>query len=131
MFKMKKYIDERNTVEKLDKMNNFFVKKLLENSKEFPNRVAIKYKDNSVSYGELEVITNKMVSFLCNRICEEQVPIIIYHTRGIEFIEWMIAILKCNCYYIPMENIYPADRVRKIVSVKKFTYFNYKSLMIK
>lgn len=95
-------------------MNNFIIDKLNYYGKNCRSRIAIKFKNEYITYGELmketDIIAKKIKKRLGN---EEKVPIIIYMERGIEFIKNIIAILKCNCYYVPMEKSFPIERIKR------------------
>ncbi len=45
---------------------------------------------------------------------KSNVPIIIYEPRGIDYIIYIIAVMKCNCYYIPLELNIPIERLQTI-----------------
>lgn len=76
------------------------------------NRIALKYDGDELSYSELENTTN----YIATKIREilkgdRQRAIIIYQKRGIKFVQYMIAVMKCNCYYVPVDSSVPVDRL--------------------
>lgn len=95
-------------------MNNFFLDKLRYNAYIFGDRNAVVFRTEYISYRELDEETTKLADSLRRIISRQQMPIIIYHTRGIEFIKYMIAVIKCNCFYIPLEEVCPVNRVEMI-----------------
>lgn len=94
-------------------MSNF-LRKLRINAEQYSDREAIVFGTQRITYKELEEETDKLAAVLSKRLSGRQVPVIIYHTRGIEFIKMILAVIKCDCFYIPLEEIYPVDRVRTI-----------------
>lgn len=95
-------------------MKNFILKKIKDYSTDV-NRIAIKYENQVLTYKELdiksEVLANKIRKKIGNKA---NCPIVIYQKRGLEFIECIIAIMKCGCYYVPVENTIPIERVKYI-----------------
>ena len=94
-------------------MSNF-LRRLRINAEQYGDREAIVFGTQRITYKELEVETDKLAAALSKRLSGKQVPAIIYYSRGIEFIKIMLAVIKCDCFYIPLEEIYPVDRVRTI-----------------
>lgn len=94
-------------------MSNF-LRRLRINAEQYGDREAIVFGTQRITYKELEVETDKLAAALSKRLSGKQVPVIIYYSRGIEFIKIMLAVIKCDCFYIPLEEIYPVDRVRTI-----------------
>jgi len=77
--------------------------------------VACNFLHESISYNELENKTNILAKKIQLALgFKKQMPVVIYHKRGIEFIEYIIAVLKCGCYYIPLEHNNPIERVKYI-----------------
>lgn len=96
-------------------MVNQILLKIREYSSSQGNLPACRFLEQQICWTELEERTNWIASNLKNRFqIIEQTPIIIYHARGIEFIVYMIAALKCGCFYIPLEHSTPVDRVKNI-----------------
>lgn len=81
----------------------------------FPERNAIQYGNEKVTYKELEQETNYIAKVI-EREMKGKVnePIVIYQQRGIRFVEYMLGIMKCGCYYIPIEDDVPYKRVEYI-----------------
>ena len=91
-------------------MYNLILEKIKENGN--GNKIALKYDEDELTYSELENTTNCIATKIQKILKgEKQQPIIIYQKRGIKFIQYMIAVLKCNCYYVPVEDNVPIERV--------------------
>ena len=83
----------------------------------FTDKVAMSSNKMAITYKELDSITNNMANQL-SRLLDgnRQRPVIIYQKCGIKFIEFILTVHKCNCYYIPLEEGIPVERVRNIVN---------------
>jgi amino acid adenylation domain-containing protein len=96
-------------------MVNRILSKIREHALTRGEQSACRFLDRQFSWSELEDRTNQIASILCRQWkIRRQTPIIIYHTRGIEFLEYMVAVLKCGCFYIPLEHTTPVERVKTI-----------------
>lgn len=100
-------------------MQNHMVNQILSRIREYSLTqgafTACRFLDRQICWAELEEKTNWIASILQSKFqIARQTPIIIYHSRGIEFIEYMVAVLKCSCFYIPLEHSTPVERVKTI-----------------
>lgn len=95
-------------------MKNIIIDRIKELCKSHGDQIAIRYMDQSITYKELERTTSIIASQIRDCVKNINVGIIIYEHRGIEFIKYMIAIIKVRCYYIPIEYNMPIERVRYI-----------------
>jgi len=78
------------------------------------DKIACKFSDDCISYYELERETNIIAYKIHRLLKKKQEPIIIYQKRNPQFVKYMISVLKCGCYYIPLEHNVPAERVKYI-----------------
>ena len=87
---------------------------------EHPERIAIRFKDQSISYGELEALSNKYA----NRISEEltqrntytKQPVIALHLpRSGEAIVWMISVLKSGAAYLILDQSQPIETLQRLI----------------
>ncbi len=94
-----------------------FIAKLKDNAVKLPNEIAISYGEQELTYSELDNITD-MISYNLGAVIKyrRQMPIVIYMERSMEFILAIISILKCGCYYIPIEKPIPEERVKYIIN---------------
>lgn len=95
--------------------NNFFLNKMYKNAEECQNTIAVRYREQSITYYDLNIETELIAKKIKKTIndCSKR-AIIIYQSRGIDFIKYIIAILKCGCYYVPIEDTMPIDRLKYI-----------------
>ena len=96
-------------------MKNQILKRINNYSMKMGNIIACAYLEYKVNYENFDKNTSHLANQIGSLInYKSQVPIIIYHKRNITFIEYMIATLKCGCYYIPLEHNIPLERVKYI-----------------
>ena len=96
-------------------MNNRILKKIRENAKAYPEEIAVRYKNEEVTFKEFEEETNYIAYCLQGYISSRNEPVIIYQPRGVRFIEYMVGIMKCGCCYIPIEDNIPRQRLEYIL----------------
>ncbi len=76
----------------------------------FSDRTAVVFKDDKLTYAEL----NKKADALASRIIEHgggpDVPVVILAERSVEIIVAFIAVLKSGSCFVPIDPSYPADR---------------------
>lgn len=105
---------------------------------------ACRFLSQEISWTELEERTNCMAYIMQSMFyIVKQTPIVIYNARGIVFIEYMLAVLKCGCFYIPLESNTPVERVKiiyddvgagliltdqtELFNCDKYTFFSFES----
>jgi amino acid adenylation domain-containing protein len=77
---------------------------------------AIKFKDQSISYDELNEKVNQLSHYLVNtKGIYEEVVIGIYVDRSPKMIVALLAVLKAGASYIFIDPEYPNERIRKII----------------
>lgn len=104
-------------------MNLNTVNELLENAFfRYPNNIALKYKNESISYKELDEISNKKANYLISKgvKTEDFIGIILEHS--IDLIIDIIAVLKAGAAYIPMEHSFPKNRINYIIGQAPIKY---------
>lgn len=91
--------------------------KLLENfAITIPNNIALRYKENYLSYRDLNYKINKFASFFMSIGISKGDIIPICMDKDINFICSILAIQKLGAAYLPMHPDYPFDRVKFIVN---------------
>ncbi|MCR4943932.1 MAG: amino acid adenylation domain-containing protein, partial [Clostridium sp.] len=84
-------------------------------AKEYSHKIAVTYLDKTITYEELDCITDFVASELIKRkklLNKNNVGILM--DKSIEFIICMIGILKAGMTYIPMSKFYPDGRLKMI-----------------
>jgi amino acid adenylation domain-containing protein len=80
-----------------------------------PHAVALRFRDQSVRYGELDAWANKLANVLRRRGVGPDVLVALYFERSPEMIAAILAVLKAGGAYVPLDPTSPAQRVRDIL----------------
>ena len=88
---------------------------IAERAKEAPDRIAITFAHNSVSYGELEIRSTRLAQRLRLSGVTTEDLIALYVDRSAHMIVAMLAIMKAGAAYIPIDPNFPADRIAWIL----------------
>ena len=88
----------------------------------YPNNIAITHNDKSISYENLNIRSNKLAHALIEKGISNDDTVAIIHERSIEYIVYILAVLKAGGAYIPLEPDLPAERIRKILFDSKPKY---------
>lgn len=88
-----------------------------------PQKTAVKFGDTSISYKELEGKVERYASNIQNLLrsgsCTEQQVIAIALPKSIELYATILAVLKINACYVPIDPEYPEDRIKNILKGSK------------
>jgi len=80
-----------------------------------PGATAIAWKDQRVSYGELEESSNRVANHLRDRGARKGDRVAFCIPKSPEAITAMLGILKADCLYVPIDVDCPAARVGKVL----------------
>ena len=83
-----------------------------EQCRQHPGQAALVMDETSISYDELNVLSDRIAAHLLNSGISNDEIVGICMTRGTEMIIAMLAILKAGGAYLPLDPTYPADRLR-------------------
>ena len=89
---------------------------LSENANKFPERQAVVFNDESITYKELENITDKLANFLVWSGVKRGDRIAIFLNKSISSIVSIIGILKTGASYVPVDPLAPIERLRYIIN---------------
>jgi amino acid adenylation domain-containing protein len=81
-----------------------------------PGAIAMVSKHDSITYGELEDASNRLARLLRSAGCQKGDRVGLLAPKSIPAIVAMIAALKAECVYVPMDTSSPAPRLAKIVA---------------
>lgn len=76
-----------------------------------PDRVAVKFRDRSCSYSELNHMANLLAGRLAQLGVEPETPVAICLERSIEMVVAVLGVLKAGGCYVPIDPGYPQRRV--------------------
>lgn len=118
--------EERNIILKdfndtaLDYPRQYTVVDLLEKqSEECADRIAVAYKDDQITYRELNCKINQVAHRLREIGVGRNDYVGIMSQRGIEMIIGVYAVIKAGGAYIPIDPTYPNERIQYIISNSK------------
>lgn len=84
-------------------------------AKKLPDKIAIKHKSESITYEELNRISNKIAHYLRKKGIDSEQFVAIMLERSIEMAECIMATWKASGAYIPIDVQYPSERIINIV----------------
>ncbi len=90
-----------------------------------PDNIALVFEDQKLTYRELNEKANQLANYLLNQGFHEKLNIGIFTTRSFNSIIGIIAILKLNCTYVPIDPTYPLDRVNHMINSAKINFILY------
>ncbi|MBO2447072.1 non-ribosomal peptide synthetase [Actinomadura barringtoniae] len=76
-----------------------------------PGRVAIVYRDEQLTYGELNARADRLAARLTREGVGVETPVGVFLERSPELIVTFLAILRAGGYYVPLDPAYPAARL--------------------
>lgn len=76
-----------------------------------PDAIALHFKDEQVTYGELNRRANQLAHYLRKRGVGAEVPVGICLERSIEMVVALFGILKAGGAYVPLDPTYPQERL--------------------
>ncbi|CUU48524.1 non-ribosomal peptide synthetase [Clostridium beijerinckii] len=89
--------------------------KIVKQCKETPNLTAILYKDENITYRELDRMSNKIANYLRSQGIKRGSLVGIMVYPGPMMLIGMLGIMKAGAAYVPVDPVYPADRIQYIM----------------
>jgi len=77
-----------------------------------PNAVAAEFEGQTLTYSQLNTKANQLAHYLRQRGVGPDVPVGICMDRSLEMMVGLVAILKAGGGYVPLDPLYPAERLR-------------------
>jgi amino acid adenylation domain-containing protein len=81
-----------------------------------PNKIAVVNRETSLTYQELNAQANQLARFLQQLGVKPGELVGILKDRDINFLISILAILKAGGVYVPIDNTYPAERIKYMLS---------------
>lgn len=92
-----------------------FDKLIFENQNADKNKTAVWGTDGNLSWAELENVVHKIMKLVSDLEVPNSHPIIIYGHKEKIYPAAILALMASNIVYIPIDTIYPAARIEKII----------------
>ncbi|CDZ76857.1 Linear gramicidin synthase subunit D [Legionella massiliensis] len=83
---------------------------------QFAAKIAVKDQGRQLSYCELDKQSNQLANFLIAQKLRPQTLIAVCMERSVDAIISILAILKANCVYLPIDSEYPEARITQILN---------------
>ena len=96
-----------------------------EQVKQTPNNIAVVFQDRHLTYKELNEKANQLSNYLIDNNLNKSNNIGIYTDRNIETIIGILAILKIGKTFVPIDPLYPRDRILHIINSSKLNCILY------
>ncbi|MDC8004726.1 amino acid adenylation domain-containing protein [Aureisphaera galaxeae] len=97
-------------------VNENFIQVFQKQVQENPNTRAVRYKENELSYSELDQVSNRLANYLTSVYDAKKGDLIVIN---LDRTEWLLAsilaIFKMGCAYVPVDPVYPEDRKKYII----------------
>lgn len=88
---------------------------LIETARLFPGSVAVQFENQSLTYEELERLSNQLAHFLSAKGVGPESLVGLCVERSIEMVVGLLGILKAGAAYVPLDPAYPADRIKYVL----------------
>ena len=88
-------------------------------AQQIPDAVAVVYKNEKITYRELNEKSNQLAHYICNQNVSENTLIGVCVSRSIEMIVGVLGVLKSGNAYIPIDPEYPLNRISYIIEDAK------------
>lgn len=86
-----------------------------EQSEKTPDACALKYIDKELTYKEFSQEINNFAYVLQSKGIQPNDGVTLLINRSLEMLIAMFAVLKCGAYYLPVDPLWPSDRVKFIL----------------
>lgn len=103
--------------------DKIFTKLIREKAQKSPNKIAITFRDEEISYSELESKSNQLARLLIQRGVKKGDIIGLCVDRSVEMVISLLGIIKSGAAYLPLDPIYPKDRVEMMVEDAACRFF--------
>lgn len=80
-----------------------------------PNKTALYFEGQKVSYSELNTLSDNLATYLSSFNVNYEDKIAIFLDKSIEMIISILGILKVNCAFLPIDIEYPKERIQYII----------------
>lgn len=88
-------------------------------AKRSPDKLAVSCRDECITYGELDRGTNALARTLTLQGAERGAFIPIFITKSVNAIRAILAVLKSDCAYVPVDTGSPAERLATVLDATR------------
>jgi len=87
-----------------------------EQAERTPDAVAVAFRDQSITYRELDARSNRLARFLLQQGVQTEDKIGISMHRSIDLVTSLLAVLKAGGAYVPLDPSYPHERLKHVLA---------------
>ena len=87
-----------------------------EHAEKTPNKIAIIFKDTTLTFSELNQLVQKYADIFKSRGIKEKDIVAIHLERSPKLIAFQLAVLKIGAVFLPVDKRYPIDRIKYMCS---------------
>lgn len=110
-----------NTAVEYPAMNRCLHPLIEEQAKRTPDRVALRFEQQRLTYGELDRRANQLASHLRRVGVGPEVLVGLFVERSLDMVVGILGILKAGGAYVPMDTSYPQERLAFMLSDASLT----------
>ena len=108
---------------KVDYPSNKTIVDLFEEQvKKTPDNIAVEYEDIKISYKDLSIRVNQLSNYLVKHNLSKQKNIGIFTNRTIDTIVGILSILQVGSTFVPIDPLYPEDRINHMINSAQLKY---------
>lgn len=85
-------------------------------AQKYPNHIAVKFVDQTISYRHLDESSNRLAALLVNNYVQKGDLVALAVERSAEMLIALLAIMKAGAAYLPIDPDYPVERVKYILN---------------
>lgn len=113
-------------------MKNDLISLFSQSVKQYPDKIALQFFSDTLSYRQLDQLSELIAAQLFNQKIPPRSPIILEVEKSLVTVIYLLAILKTGCYYIPVDSKIPIQRLDYLLQNSQcqiaFLYQNYDRL---
>ena len=98
-----------------------------------PDDLAVIYRDQQLTFAELNTRANKLANFLTKLGVSAETPVAVFLERSVDMIVALLGVLKAGGAYVPLDVSYPRERVDYVLRDSKarvvLTHEKWRSLL--
>lgn len=112
----KKILQDFNKTEVFYDTEKTFLHDFEDHVRKNPEAIAVKDDLGSYSYAKINELSNKIAAYLCKEFGDqEKLPVAVMMNRSANMIALLLGIMKSGRAYIPLDPLFPIDRLKYIL----------------
>lgn len=98
---------------------NIICEMISDSAAKYPDKIAVKFKDKTLSYREFDKLTDNIASNIISLTKSGKSKVALYLSRSEHLILAITGVLKSGNCYIPLDPDYPEERIKYIIDIAK------------